>query len=197
MKLIHTLIAPALLALSIGTQGAFSSASAADYTIDTAGAHASINFRVKHLGFSWTLGRFDTFGGAFTFDAENPEQGRVEVTIDTTSVNSNHSERDNHLRSGDFLDVANFPEAKFVSTAIEVTGEDTAKIIGDLTFLGTTKEIVIDAKFIGEGSDPWGGYRAGFEGTTEFAMKDFGVKMDLGPLSQMVELDLHVEGIRQ
>lgn len=197
MKLVRSLLAPAIVALSLGTAGAATTASAADYAIDTGGAHASINFRVNHLGYSWTLGRFDTFGGSFSFDAADPAAGKVEVTIDTTSVNSNHAERDNHLRSGDFLDVANFPEASFVSTGIEVTGDDTAKITGDLTFLGTTKEIVIDAKFIGEGSDPWGGYRAGFEGTTEFAMKDFGVKMDLGPASQMVELELHVEGIRQ
>ena len=195
MKLLRTLLAPAVVAMSLGASAG--TVSAADYAIDTSGAHASINFRVNHLGYSWTLGRFDTFGGSFTFDADNPEAGKVEVTIDTNSVNSNHAERDNHLRSGDFLDVANHPEAKFVSKSIELTGDDTAKITGDLTFLGTTKEVVIDAKFIGEGDDPWGGYRAGFEGTTEFAMKEFGVKMDLGPASQMVELELHVEGIRQ
>lgn len=194
MKMIRTLFAPAIVALSLGAGGA---AYAADYAIDVAGAHASINFKVNHLGVSWTTGRFDTFDGSFSFDSANPADGKVEVTIDTASVNSNHAERDNHLRSGDFLDVANFPEATFVSTGITLTGDMTAKITGDLTLLGTTKEIVIDATFMGEGDDPWGGYRAGFTGTTAFAMKDFGVKMDLGPASQMVELELHVEGIRQ
>ena len=79
-------------------------ANAAEFVIDTKGAHASINFRIKHLGFSWLTGRFDKFSGTFAFDEKNPETSKVKVEIDTASVNSNHGERDKHLRSDDFLE---------------------------------------------------------------------------------------------
>ena len=82
---------------------------ATEYVIDTKGGHASINFRVQHLGFSWLTGRFDTFSGAFRYDEKNPSASGISVTIDTTSVNSNHAERDKHLRGADFLDVAQLP----------------------------------------------------------------------------------------
>lgn len=170
---------------------------AANYAIDIKGAHASINFRVKHLGFSWLTGRFDKFSGSFVFDESKPEASTISVEIDTTSVNSNHAARDKHLRSADFLHVDKFPKASFQSKTVEVTGDKTAVVKGDLTFLGVTKEIAIDVNYIGGGKDPWGGFRQGFEGKTQFKMADFGVKKSLGPASEIVELTLHVEGIRQ
>ena len=166
---------------------------AADYVIDTKGAHASIGFEVAHLGYSFTTGRFNTFSGDFSYDKDAPEKSKVSVEIDVNSIDSNHAERDKHLRGADFLDVSKFPKASFVSTGIEVTGDKTAKITGDFTFRGVTKPIVIDAEFVGEGKDPWGGYRAGFKGTTALAMSDYGFKMDFGN----VNLTLHVEGIRK
>jgi polyisoprenoid-binding protein YceI len=173
------------------------SAGAADFVIDTKGSHASINFRVKHLGFSWLVGRFDTFSGSFSFDDKNPEASKVGVEIDTASVNSNHAERDKHLRGPDFLDVAQFPKATFESTKIAASGPDKATIVGNLTLHGVTKEVTIAATRLGGGSDPWGGFRQGFEGTAKFALKDFGIKKDLGPASQEVELTLHVEGVQK
>ncbi|MEL6373924.1 MAG: YceI family protein [Pseudomonadota bacterium] len=167
------------------------------YAIDVKGAHASINFRVKHLGYSWLTGRFDNFDGSFTFDKNNPAASKINVVIETASVNSNHAARDKHLRSADFLNVAAHPKATFESTAIKVTGEDTAIITGNFTFLGVTKPVEIEAKYIGGGKDPWGGFRQGFAGTTSFKMADFGMVKSLGPQSAVVELDLHVEGIRQ
>ncbi|SDS79366.1 Polyisoprenoid-binding protein YceI [Halopseudomonas litoralis] len=170
---------------------------AADYQIDKEGQHAFINFKTGHMGFSMLHGRFNDFDGTFSWDAENPENSKVNVTINTASVDSNHAERDKHLRSDDFLNVGKYPDATFVSTGVEMTGEDTAKVTGDFTFNGVTKPVVIDARFIGEGDDPWGGYRAGFEGTTSFKLADYDVSMDLGPASAVVELDLTIEGIRQ
>lgn len=172
-------------------------ASAADYDIDIKGAHASINFRVNHLGFSWLAGRFDTFNGGFAYDKAAPEKSSVKVEIDTASVNTNHAERDKHLRSPDFLDVANFPKATFVSKSVTPSGEGKATIVGDLTLRGVTKEIAIEATAIGGGADPWGGFRQGFEGTTKFALADFGIPKDLGPASKEVELTLHVEGVER
>jgi polyisoprenoid-binding protein YceI len=171
-------------------------ASAADYVIDTDKAHASINFRIKHLGFSWLTGRFDNFKGTFAFDEAKPEASKVKVEIDTNSINSNHAERDNHLRGKDFLDTASFPTATFESTAVKVDG-DKATITGNLTLHGVTKAITIDATRVGGGSDPWGGNRQGFTGTATLPLKDFGINYNLGPASQAVELALEIEGVRQ
>lgn len=170
---------------------------AADYVIDKEGQHAFINFKISHLGYSWLYGRFNDFDGTFSWDADKPEASAVSVTINTSSVDSNHAERDKHLRSDDFLNVDKHPQASFKSTAVEMTGDDTANITGDLTLNGVTKPVVLEAKFIGEGEDPWGNYRAGFEGNTTLRLKDYDISMDLGPASQEVELILTVEGIRQ
>jgi polyisoprenoid-binding protein YceI len=93
--------------------------------------------------------------------------------------------------------VDEYPEARFVSTSFEPTDGEKAMLVGDLTLHGVTKPVTIDVEKIGSGTDPWGGYRVGFEGTTEIALKDFGIDYDLGPASANVELTLSVEGIRQ
>ncbi len=178
--------------LTAGLLGASFTAQAADYAFDKKGAHQFIQFRVQHLGYSWLYGRFNDFDGKFTYDANDLSKAKVSVTINTASVDSNHAERDKHLRSGDFLSVDSFPEAKFESTSF-----DGSMLSGNLTLLGVTKPIQIAVEKIGEGKDPWGGYRAGFEGTTKFAMADFGVKKSLGPKSAIVEMTLSVEGIRK
>jgi len=171
-------------------------ANAADYVIDTKGAHASINFKIKHLGYSWLTGRFDRFDGKFNYDTANVSDSKIEVSIDTSSVNTNHAERNKHLKSGDFLEVNKFAEAKFVSTAITDKGNDKLEIKGTLSLHGVSKDIVIDAVKVGEGKDPWGGYRVGFTGSTTLTLKDFAIKMNLGPASTQVIMNLNIEGIR-
>ena len=172
-------------------------ASAADYVIDSKGAHASINFKIKHLGYSWLTGRFDKFQGNFSYDENNLNASKVNVTVDTTSFNSNHAERDKHVRSDDFLDVSKFGTATFTSSSFKDLGNNQIEVKGALTLHGVTKNITIDAEKIGEGKDPWGGYRAGFSGTTRVGLKEFGMKEILGPQSTHVELELHIEGVRQ
>lgn len=172
-------------------------AGAAEYDIDIKGAHASINFRIPHLGFSWLVGRFDTFNGTFSYDEKNPGAAKIAVEIDTASINSNHAERDKHLRGADFLDVTQFPKATFVSTSVTPDGAGKAKITGDFTLRGVTKPITIDAVVVGGGADPWGGYRQGFAGKAKLVLADFGILKELGPASKEVELDLHVEGVRK
>lgn len=170
---------------------------AADYVIDTKGAHASINFKIQHLGYSWLTGRFDKFAGNFSYDDKNPGASKIKVDIDTASISSNNAERDKHLRSADFLDTGKFPKATFVSKSVTATGDGKATITGDLTLHGVTKEVAIDAQYIGGGDDPWGGFRQGFMGTTRLSLADFGMIHDLGPKSKEVELTLHVEGVRK
>ena len=184
-------------ALTLGAALFAGQAMAADYAIDKQGQHAFVTFKISHLGYSFIYGSFKDFDGTFSFDAKAPEASKVNVTINTASVDSNHAERDKHLRSGDFLNVDKNPTATFESTSVKSTGEGTADITGNLTLNGVTKPVVIAAKFIGEGSDPWGGYRAGFEGSTKLKLKDFDIQKDLGPASQEVELILSVEGVRQ
>ena len=183
-----------LMALMLTVPGV---ALAEDYVIDTKGAHAFIQFRIQHLGYSWLYGRFNDFEGSFSYDEKQPENASIEVTIDMASIDSNHAERDKHLRGEDFFDVAKFPEARFVSTAFEEHGDGTATLTGDLTLKGVTRSVSIDVQHIGHGEDPWGGYRRGFQGTTTITLKDFNIDYNLGPASRTAELELSVEGIRQ
>ena len=182
--LIFVLTAPALV-------------QAADYVIDTEKAHAFIQFRIKHLGYSWLLGRFNDFDGTFSYDETNPAASKVAVTISTASIDSNHAERDKHLRAEEFLDVDKFPQATFVSTGFTENDDKTAVLTGNLTLHGVTRPVSIAVKPIGHGPDPWGGERRGFEGTTSLKLADYNIDFDLGPAAREVELFLSVEGIEQ
>ncbi len=170
-------------------------ANAADYVIDTKGAHASVNFKVSHLGYSFIQGRFNTFEGEFSYDANDVAASSVSVTIDTTSLDSNHAERDKHIRSSDFIDAGKFSTATFTSTDVVDKGNGMLDINGDLNLHGVTKPITIAAEFIGAGQDPWGGQRAGFIGTTRLELADFNIKV-MGD-SSYVDMELHVEGIQK
>ncbi|MDR9466870.1 YceI family protein [Marinospirillum sp.] len=186
-----------LKGLALATAFAATPALAADYVIDTQGAHASINFKINHLGFSYVVGRFNDFEGNFTWDKDKPEDSSIEVTINPESVDSNHAERDKHVRSDDFLDVSRYSQAKFVSTDYEDLGDGKGVVTGDLTLMGKTRSIDIDVEKVGEGQDPWDGYRVGFVGTTELNLPEFGINFNLGPAAETVHMDLHVEGVRQ
>ncbi len=126
------------------------SAVAADYKIDKEGQHAFVNFRIQHLGYSWLYGTFKDFDGTFSFDEANPSADKVNVTINTNSVDTNHAERDKHLRSAEFLNVAKFPQATFTSTEVKKDG-DGLDITGNLTLNGVTKPVTLDAKTDGSG----------------------------------------------
>ena len=170
---------------------------ASEYDIDIDGAHATVQFKIKHLGYSWLTGRFNKFGGHFSYDEKKPNASKIEINIDTRSIDSNHAERDKHLRSKDFLDVSKYPTAKFVSTSFKEKDKSTAVLEGKLTLHGVTKNIVIELEHVGHGADPWGGYRRGFAGSTILTLKDFGITTDLGPASRQVEMFLAIEGIRR
>jgi polyisoprenoid-binding protein YceI len=190
MKKIHLCLLLAIVCFSGSIQ-------AAKYKIDIEGTHAFITFKIKHLGYSWLLGRFNEFDGEFEYDASQPEKSSISVLINTASIDSNHAERDKHLRDERFLDVKKFPEAKFVSKKITATDAENAIVVGDFTLHGITKEISFPVQKVGEGKDPWGGYRAGFTGKTELKLSDYGITYNLGPASTIVEIELNIEGIRQ
>ena len=129
---------------------------AADYTIDTKGAHASIDFKVSHLGYSYIQGRFNKFEGTFSYDAKNVEASKVTIDVDTTSLDSNHAERDKHLKGKKYINASKFSTAKFVSTKVTKNADGSLAINGDMTFYGVTKPVIVNAYLIGEGNDPCG-----------------------------------------
>ena len=194
MKVLTSLTS-AFIGLALLSSSAF--AQVENYQIDTKGMHAFIEFKIKHLGYSWLKGRFNDFDGQFSYDTKNPENSAVNVSIKTASLDSNHAERDKHLRSKDFLEVSKYPKATFKSTKVVSKGNGKADIHGELDLHGVKKSIVLDAVEIGAGSDPWGGYRRGFTATTTLALKDYGINFNLGPASENVEMILHIEGVRK
>ena len=182
-------------AASIACLGWTNPASAAQYRINH--AHSFIQFKTSHIGFSWLVGRFNQFDGSLTYDPEaGPEAQSIEFEIDTASIDSNHAERDRHLRGRGFLNVDEHPTATFVSTGFE--GDRSGGVLsGDLTLLGTTKSISFDVTTIGEGEDPWGGYRVGFEGHYALDPTEFTEGRRMGPVSGDVFIELYIEAIRQ
>ncbi len=175
------------------------SAHAEDYILDTEGTHAFIQFKIKHLGFSWLYGQFKKFSGDFSYDETNPSAAKINIEIDVGSLDSNHAKRDKHLRGDEYLDVKKYPTATFTSTSFEETGDGKAILRGDFTLHGVTKDITIDIEHVGHGRDPWGGYRRGFYGTTTIKPANYGLKgmAKLGPHSEELFLELSIEGILQ
>lgn len=170
---------------------------AAEYEVDTGGKHAFIQFKVSHLGYSYVVGEFPDFDGTFNYDSDNPAASTVNIEIDTTTVDTRHAKRNVHIRGKDFLNVKKFPRATFASTSYEETGGSNAVLIGDLTLHGVTQPVTVNMTKIGEGKDPWGGYRAGFEGSASIVMADFGIDYNLGPASRNAEIYFTIEGIKQ
>ncbi|EAR09174.1 YceI family protein [Reinekea blandensis] len=158
-----------------------------DYSIDL--AHSSVHFTAGHLGFSKTIGRFNEFEGQFS-DTAGSES--VSITIQADSIDSNHTDRDKHLRSPDFFDVKQYPTITFTST--EFTGDT---LTGELTMHGQTNTVTLDVNVIGEGEDPWGGYRKGYEATGTLVRSEWGIDYFLPGVPDEVELEIQIEGIRQ
>ncbi|MCF6289311.1 MAG: YceI family protein [Proteobacteria bacterium] len=173
------------------------SAFSADYKIDIEGMHASVLFKISHLGISWLRGGFDKFQGNFSYDADKPNNSKITMTVDTGSINSNHAERDSHIRADDLLNTEKFPKATFTSESFNWSDANTGTVVGKFTLHGVEKTVSMAIKKTGEGKDPWGGYRVGFEGVMTIKLADYGIKKNLGKTSETLELFVDIEGIRQ
>ncbi|MCB1681162.1 MAG: polyisoprenoid-binding protein [Rhodospirillales bacterium] len=159
--------------------------------------HTQIIFFVSHLGYSHSEGKFLDFDGGFTFDRTDPSKSSVEVTINTAGLNMDDQKWDDHLKSADFFDVEKFPTMTFKSTNVEVTGDDTANITGDLTLLGVTKPVTLAVKHNKSGKHPFGDkYVSGFSATATIKRSDFGMKYGLPLLGDDVDIHIEVEGDR-
>ncbi len=147
---------------------------AASWNIDP--DHSNIGFKVRHLMVSNVKGSFEKVSGAVDINDKDITKSKVEVTIDTASINTNVQKRDEHLRSADFLDVTKFPTMTFVSKKVAKAGKDKLKVTGDLTLHGVTKEVILDVEGPAkEIKDPWGNQRRGASATTKINRKDFGL----------------------
>ena len=177
-----------LLAVSMVFGG---SALAVDWNIDN--SHAAANFAVSHLGISNTHGRFNKIKGTIGTDGDAL---KVNVEIDAASVDSNEAKRDEHLRGPDFFDVKQFPTLTFVSTGSTKTGDKTWDVTGDLTIRGVKKSITVKVVKVGEGKDPWGGTRVGFDTTFTIKRADFGMTYGPGAVGEDVTITLAPEAIQ-
>lgn len=162
------------------------------YTVDP--VHSSVLFKVKHLGVANFYGRFNEIGGTIEYDAANPEKSSVSLEIETGSVDTHAQGRDDHLKSADFFNAAQFPTLSFASTSVEKTGEATYAVRGDLTMLGVTKPITLTVERTGEGTHPRSQKpMLGFEARGTITRSDWGMEFMNGPLSDQVELIIALE----
>ncbi len=136
-------------------------------------SHSELTFRVKHLMISNVKGEFNSFSAQI--DKEDFSQGQVEVSVDTASINTNSSDRDTHLKSGDFFDVEKFPLMSFKSTRFEKLNDDEYELTGLLTIKDIAKEVKLAVEFGGINKDPWGNEKAGFSFSGKINRKDWGL----------------------
>lgn len=178
----------ALLALLAGSAGATT------FTVDA--AHSSVVFKAKHLGASNFYGAFDTVTGSIVFDENNPATASVTLEIPTAGINSRNENRDNHLKSPDFFNAAQFPAIKFTSTNVSKTGANTYRVTGDLDLHGVTKSITAEVEHTGSGKHPRSGKAlVGFEARFTINRSDFGMNYMVGPLSDEIGLIIAVEAV--
>lgn len=170
------------------------------------GAHSQVEFSVKHMMFTTVRGRFREVEGTIRLDTETPQDSSVEISIAVASLDTGVADRDAHLRSGDFFDVEEHSTLTFRSRRVEGSvgnPGDTFKVVGDLTIRGVTREVVLDARFEGTGTDPWGGTRAGFSARTTIDRRDFGLTwnqaLEAGGVlvGAEVKIDLQIQAVQR
>ena len=160
--------------------------------------HTQVEFTAKHLGMMNVRGRFEDVSAVADIDPDNPEAASVEVTIQTVSVKTNNPARDNDLRSGNFLDVENYPVITFKSTSVQAAGDNQFNLNGDLTIKGTTRPVTLHLTKYGEFSDPgMMGHRIAYGAHTEINRKDYGLTFNMlldGRWMVSEEIQIEIEG---
>ncbi|WP_047982189.1 YceI family protein [Ornithinibacillus contaminans] len=137
--------------------------------------HSSLEFSVKHMMMSKVKGVFNDFEATVEADVNDLTDAKIEFTVDLNSIDTRKEDRDNHLRSGDFFDVENYPTMTFVATTINKTADNLYDVTGDLTIRGVTKPVTFEITVEGVHKDPWGNEVAGFTGEGKLNRKDFGL----------------------
>ena len=189
-----TSVAAALLRPDVSTE--ITKVKAGDYALDP--AHASVLFRINHLGFSTYVGRFETFDASLTGDAADPANAAVEAVIDMASLNVANDSFAAELMGPDWFDAAAFPQAVFRSTSVEMTGDAAAKVTGDLTLHGVTAPVTLDVTFNGAAYDRLrGAHVAGFSAVTTIDRTVFGVSKFSGLVTDAVDIEIQAEFLKQ
>ena len=185
----------AAAALSAATFAAPAFATSQDYVLDA--SHSQIVFSYNHLGFSTTYGMFSGFEGDIQFDQEDPAKSSVSVSMPVRSMLTGWEARFGHFMSPDFFDASEDEMVSFVSTGIEVTGDDTALITGDLTLNDVTKSVVLDAKLNQAMVHPMAGVPfAGFDATTELKRTDFNLGQFAPFVGDEVQVVISIEAMK-
>ena len=174
----------------------FTTVQAADtYQLDP--VHTATIFKVKHLNVSNTIGRFNDVAGSITWDAANLSGSKIDVTIQAGSIDTHSEKRDAHLTSPDFFDAKQFTTLKFTSTSFTKIDDSSYSVAGEFTMHGVTKPMTITAVKVGEGKDPWGGYRIGFDSTFTIKRSDFGMSKMLEGIGDEVTVTFATEGVKK
>jgi polyisoprenoid-binding protein YceI len=166
-------------------------------------SHSGIHFSVRHLVIAKVRGQFSRWTGALVVPDGDFSRASVEAVIDATSIDTGVADRDNHLRSADFFDVAQFPEITFRASRVEAKKGDELQLIGTLTIKGTTREVSLDVERLGELKDPWGNQRAAFSAKTAIDRKDFGLTwnqvLETGGVAvgDRITIEIEIEAVRQ
>lgn len=178
---------------------AFSTDYAGTWNVDP--SHSQIGFMVRHAMVTKTRGEFTDYEASFTIDADNPENSTGKAVIKAASINTGNEDRDNHVRTGDFFEVEQYPEITFVATSAKATGENTGVLTGDLTIKGVTKSVDLDVEIEGTAVDAYDMQRIGFTATGSINRKDFGVDWQ-APLnsgvmvSDKVVLEIEISAVK-
>jgi len=171
-------------------------AAAEQYAVDP--VHSGVWFRIMHLGASYAYGAFIDLSGNVQFDPKKPEASKIAIAVKTDSVETFNDQRDEHLRSPDFFDSAQFPEMKFISTSWKPVKDNIYEVAGNLTLRGVTKPITFEAEFVGTGTGKDGEQRAGFETVFTIKRSDFGMTKYMPPvLSDDVRITVSLEGVKK
>lgn len=166
-------------------------------------AHSGIHFAVRHLVIAKVRGHFSRWSGSVSVPDGDVSRAVVDVTIDTSSIDTGVADRDAHLRSADFLDVATFPEMTFRASRTEPVSTDRFRLVGELTLRGVTREVVLDVESAGQTQDPWGNLRAGFAARTSIDRKAFGLTwnqvLEAGGVmvGDRIDIEIEIEAVRQ
>jgi polyisoprenoid-binding protein YceI len=189
MRLHHLVLSTALSLAAIGAQAAD------NYTIDP--VTSSAVFRVKHFNVAYFYGTFNTIEGSLTWDQAAPAASKVDITIQAASVDSRNEKRDAHLANPDFFDAKQFPVLKFAGSSFKALDAERYEVAGEFTMHGVTKPLTITVTKTGEGKDPKGDHRIGFETTFVVKRSDYGMDKMLANIGDEVTVIFSTEGIRK
>jgi len=170
------------------------------YTFDP--AHSRIGFVARHAMVTKVRGAFNDFEGSAIIDGNDPSKSTVSVTAKAASIDTRNADRDNHLRTGDFLEIEKYPEVTFTSTSVAHQGGNDFEVTGDLTIKGVTKSVTFPLEFQGSAKDPFGNTRIGFEGSTQVVRSDFGITFNAALetggvlVSDKISIELEISAIK-